>query len=200
MNIFTDEFSIINTFFRSIPCTAPFLLLIVYLITRNVFVLYLFIGHFAIQILTGILKDVVCLPIGKYLSNIYNTVDIPIIGRFKRPVNAKNTGCFYINENNYSNTEGMPSGHSMLAGFMGIFLYYHIIDYYKVLPQNKQYVFILVSIFIVYMMYTRVLMNCHTLQQTIVGAIIGILLGHYYYFYIKNMLDRKKIKKNEKNI
>ena len=36
----------------------------------------------------------------------------------------------------------------------------------------------------IYMAYTRVLMNCHTVQQTIIGSIIGYILGYYYYFYI----------------
>ena len=38
------------------------------------------------------------------------------------------------------------------------------------------------------MAYTRVLMNCHTIQQTILGSFMGLLFGHFYYFYIKNKI------------
>ena len=61
----------------------------------------------------NVLKNIICKPIGNYLTNKYNIIDFPIIGRFKRPEGALNCGCFYISENNYSTSEGMPSGHSI---------------------------------------------------------------------------------------
>lgn len=42
-------------------------------------------------------------------------------------------------------------------------------------------------------MYTRVLMNAHTIQQTIIGSLIGCIFAHYYYIYINNKLKKKNI-------
>ena len=46
-------------------------------------------------------------------------------------------------------------------------------------------------------MYSRVLMNCHTIQQTILGAFIGSIFGYYFYIYINNKIkkDYQKEKK-----
>ena len=63
----------------------------------------------------------------------------------------------------------------------------------------KFFVFMMFSLFTLYMMYSRVLMNCHTTQQTIIGALIGFVMGHYYYYYVQNII-RNTHKKNKKII
>jgi len=64
-------------------------------------------------------------------------------------------------------------------------LYYYLIYDYKIPKNNQNILIIILSIIIIYMAYTRVLMNCHTIQQTILGSFMGLLFGHFYYFYIK---------------
>lgn len=197
MNIITNEHSLINAIFRSIPLTLPIVLFIAYIFTKNKILLYLFIGQYFVQFLVPIFKNYLAYPIGFYLTKLYNTDDIPIIGRFKRPIGAKNTGVFYISEDNYSFTQGMPSGHCMIMAFICVFLYYYLIDLYKFNNTYKSYLFFMCIIFILYMMYTRVLMNAHTIQQTIIGTLIGYILAYYYYIYIKNKFINKKKSTNK---
>ena len=79
----------------------------------------------------------------------------------------------------------MPSGHCMLTAFTCMYLYYYLIYDYKIPKNNQNILIIILLIIIIYMAYTRVLMNCHTIQQTIIGTVLGIILGHIYFFYIK---------------
>lgn len=191
MDIISNEHSLLNASFRSMPFTLTIILIIVYLYTNNVVFLYLLLGRFLIRLCTIILKNVIFYPIGLYLSKQYNTIDIPIIGRFKRPDGAKNTDYFYIDDNNYSITEGMPSGHSMFMAFVCVFLYYYIIDFYNIKKENRIYLLMFCAVLILYMMYSRVLMNAHTIQQTIVGSLIGAIFAYYYYIYVKNKIKKK---------
>lgn len=194
MNLFQNEHSLLNAFFRSTPCTMPIILILIYFFTRNIFIYYLFIGYCFCFVGILPLKDIIFKLPGKYLSNIYQNVDFPIIGRFKRPEGAANCDCFYVSPDNYSFTEGMPSGHSILSGFVAVFMYNFVIENYNIKPKYKPFILFLAFSFVLYTMYSRVLMNCHTVQQTIFGAIIGSICGYYYYIYISN-----KIKKNKKD-
>ena len=78
----------------------------------------------------------------------------------------------------------MPSGHSILAGYISIYMYYYLINKYKIEKKNHNYILIFSILFTFYTMYTRILFGCHTIQQTILGAAIGVFIGHYYYFYV----------------
>jgi len=191
MNIITNEHSFLNASFRSVPFSLPIIIILIYFYTNNLIFLYLFLGQYIVQLSTPVFKDIIAYPIGLYLSNKFNTDDIPIIGRFKRPLGASNTGCFYISPDNLSTTQGMPSGHSMITAFVCIFLYYYIVDYYNIPNTKKIYVLLPCLLITLYMMYTRVLMNAHTIQQTIVGSFIGIVFAHYYYIYTKNKIKKK---------
>ena len=191
MNIFQNQYSLLNSVFRSVPFTLPILIIIHYYFYKNIYIFYLFCGTIIINYLCVPLLKKLCIPLGNYLSHIYNTEDLPFIGRFTRPIGATNTGCFYISDTNYTSTSGMPSGHCMLTTFTCVYLYYYIIDEYKISKQNKPILFCLMLGISIYMAYTRILMNCHTIQQTIIGSFIGFILAYYYYFYIK--INKKKI-------
>lgn len=192
MNIITNEHSLLNASFRSVPFTLPIIIIFIYFYTNNLVFLYLFLGQYIVQLSTPVFKDLIAYPIGVYLSKKFNTDDIPLIGRFKRPIGASNTGCFYISSDNLSTTQGMPSGHSMITAFVCVFMYYYIVDYYNISNTKKIYVLLPCLLITLYMMYTRVLMNAHTIQQTIVGSLIGIIFAHYYYIYVKNKIKKKK--------
>jgi len=184
MNFFQNEFSILNSIFSSVPFTLPILVLIYYYFIQNKFILYLFIGTIIINFICIPFVKELLIPIGIKLSDIYKTDDIPFIGRFKRPIGSTNTGCFYISDDAYSYTTGMPSGHCMLTTFTITYLYYYIIHTYKISKKHRPFIFCIMLMISIYMAYTRVLMNCHTIQQTIIGSIIGYILGYSYYFYI----------------
>jgi len=198
MHIFQNEFSFLNEFFRSTPCTIPIILFAIYFANKNMFIFYLILGWFFMDYIgVGIFKNIICKPIGDYITSNYGIIDFPIIGRFKRPDGAKNCGCFYVSETNYATSEGMPSGHSILVGFVAVFMYNYIIDEYNINHKYKPYIFILTFLFILYTMYSRVLINCHTTQQTILGALIGSLCGYYYYKYVSH--NNKKINNKTNN-
>ena len=65
-------------------------------------------------------------------------------------------------------------------------------DFYNIKEEHKVYVLSIFLFLTLYMMYSRVLMNAHTIQQTIVGSLIGYFLAYYYYIYIKNKIKNKK--------
>ena len=123
MNFITNEHSLLNASFRSAPFTLPILLIVLYFSTNNIMFLYLFLGQNIVQLSVPFFKDIVAYPIGLYLSDKFKTDDIPLIGRFKRPIGAVNTGVFYVGPDNLSTTQGMPSGHSMLIGFLYVYFY-----------------------------------------------------------------------------
>ena len=87
-----------------------------------------------------------------------------IIGRGKRPDGAK------------SKSYGMPSGHSQFAGAVSSYL--ALFNYYE---KSKYYKIIIFSLIIaaLYVMYSRVFEKWHTIQQTIIGVIIGVSQGSF---------------------
>tara|TARA_Y100000817_G_C16731330_1_gene488133 strand:- start:58 stop:636 length:579 start_codon:yes stop_codon:yes gene_type:complete len=188
MDIFQNQYSILNAVFRSVPLTLPIIVFIVYYLTQNIQIFNLFIGTLVINFICVNLFKKLCL----ILLDIFNitTDGLPILGRFSRPDNCINCGVHYVSETHYSYTSGMPSGHSMLMSFVCVYLYYYINNTYIIKNHNKKntnnkslLLFLILFLITIYMMYTRVLMGCHTIQQTIVGSIIGAILGHYYYKY-----------------
>ena len=181
MNIIQNEFSFLNTIFRSVPLTLPIGIYITYYGTKSRHILYLFLGSLLINFLYIPFIKKILSYLGNYLSNIYGTIDIPVIGRFKRPEGASNCGVFYIDKDNISTTSGMPSGHCILTAFTCIYLYHYITNKYDMNYNNSVLLFILLMIIVIYMAYTRILFNCHTFEQTIIGTLMGIILGHYYY-------------------
>ena len=82
--------------------------------------------------------------------------------------------------NKISNSYGMPSGHSQIAW---LFTTYSILNL-----QNHKYksMKILLLIILASMTsYSRVYWsNCHTIQQVLVGGLIGIFFGYQAYNFL----------------
>jgi len=173
--------NIINEIFRSIPVTLPILTYIFYIITDDKLIFYLACGMVITQFLVPYIKNIFSYFYFILISNINKNIELPILGRFSRPDGATNCGSFYKSPDNIATTSGMPSGHSILAGFTSIFLYYYLIDKYKIKKEYHDKLLLVCLLFTFYTMYTRILFNCHTIQQTICGSLLGILSGHYYY-------------------
>jgi len=182
--------NIINELFRALPLLSSLIFGIIYFITNDIYMLYIFIGTYITSITTHLCKNLIFKYIEIFLSyNNFNTIK-SILGSFERPINAKNCGNFYINETNYSTSKGMPSGHCILAGYISIYMYYYIINKYKIDKKKHNYILLLCVSFTFYTMYTRVLFGCHTLEQTIIGGIIGMILGHYYYLLSNKLINK----------
>ena len=70
---------------------------------------------------------------------------------------------------------GMPSGHSQFTAALCTFLATE--HYYN---NNLKVVYLLIATTL-FVMFSRVYERFHTVQQTIVGAFIGTIIGYYSY-------------------
>lgn len=156
-------------------------------ITQNPEGIYLFFGLLLSIPTNSVLKNYVA----KYIAQLYGRKDISgdivgNFGRFERPIGAANCGVVpnnHLNDTSY----GMPSGHSESAWFASTYIIMYIIDNY---PKNSIYYISIASLLIIPMivMYARVnISKCHTVEQTLVGALVGIVTGVLYYKLIHKM-------------
>ena len=139
--------------------------------------------------LNHILKHMIAVPI---FAN--NNNSIPILGQGSRPVNAHDCGYFTSCPNKPAKSFGFPSGHSQFAGLQTGFLIKDLLynkssdGKFKSLKSKDKISVVLLALFVPIMMYSRVYIEkCHTIEQTIFGALIGLFLGyksHNVYLYI----------------
>lgn len=158
-----------------------------YFFTLNIDFLIFFIGLFLNHNLNNFLKHNV-------FSQIFGKQDIPFLGKGIRPKGAKNCCSFKPCNPIYPKSYGMPSGHSQSAGF------FSTLGVLTLLENNNEnnnlinnfgcFIFIITMLFV---MYSRVLIKCHTIEQTIVGSLIGIAFALLLYKY-KNKI-KKELKK-----
>lgn len=91
---------------------------------------------------------------------------------------AKQNSTFFIDKEGTSySIYGMPSGHAQSVMFSLVFIYFVLND-----NKNKEYylaIYILISLFT---FYERVETDVHSIEQVVIGAICGVLVG---YFFIK---------------
>tara|TARA_B110001450_G_scaffold45573_1_gene42153 strand:- start:8322 stop:8930 length:609 start_codon:yes stop_codon:yes gene_type:complete len=162
-----------------------FILYFSYFFTLNVDFLIFFIGLFFNHKLNDFLKHSV-------FSQIFGKQDIPLFGKGIRPKGAKN-GCSF-KPCNPTKSYGMPSGHSQSASFFStlgiLFLLENNNKNNNFITIFGSFIFIITMLFV---MYSRVLIKCHTIQQTIVGSLIGIVVAFLLFKY-KNKI-KKELKK-----
>jgi membrane-associated phospholipid phosphatase len=169
---------------RSFPCIFPIITLLYGLILKSKILLYYGFISILVNLISHKLKY--------YTKLIYESLNINklfILGIGKRPRGAVNCGCF-IDENNpikLCESYGMPSGHSIIAILTATFWTIYILN------NSKNNLFKILSIlilnsFCVLVCFSRIYLNCHTIQQVIIGAIIGFIFGKISYkYYINNI-------------
>lgn len=123
-----------------------------------------------------------------------NNDNLPIFGQGSRPLNAADCGYFNNCPSKPATSFGFPSGHSQFMGLHSGFLIKDII--YRNTKDNKfsslkgkhKFSVFLLALFVPIMMFSRVYIEkCHTVEQTIFGALIGLFLGyksHDLYLYV----------------
>ena len=126
--------------------------------------------------------------LSKTIYKALKTDTLPILGRGPRPEGAKHCGCF-ITESNISGVSksfGMPSGHSITAMSFFMFWYLYFQENTEDLKLRRRQQVIL-GIVCAAVILSRIYLGCHTIQHTIVGALIGAGLGvlGYKVFYKK---------------
>jgi membrane-associated phospholipid phosphatase len=103
----------------------------------------------------------------------------PIIGIGKRPDGAIDCGLYRSSRKKKCPTTsyGMPSGHSQSAL---LFSTYNILNLIK--NNNKNPLLYCINVFFaLFIPWSRVNANVHTVQQTIVGGFLGMIFGYFFF-------------------
>jgi len=179
---------------RSTPSIYLVVVLSYFLINPSYLKLYLLVSYLGLNISNHILKQIF-----KIIYKLTVGVNQPmgILGLGRRPDKATDCASF-LNFNNIKPISyGMPSGHSQLSWCIVTYLLLHIYnkqdsllkDFTKNNKLRKMYLIIISLIlitFATFVSYSRVYVEyCHTLQQVIVGGIIGIIFGFVIYYVQK---------------
>lgn len=121
---------------------------------------------------------------------------IAVLGKRQRPSGAKGCDVFTYCPSKSSSTEfGMPSGHSQIAWAICIYALLEIWYQQDYNNDNEKAYYVILSVVLILLSgavsYSRVIVECHTTQQIIVGGLFGIVLG-LSAFFIKGALEIKK--------
>jgi hypothetical protein len=173
MQILSILLESIYTFFRSFSFFAVIISFLggFFLSNWN----YVLLGIFLIS---DIITNATLKTIFKFLMGNRN---FPIIGIGLRPYKNKECGFFTSKTNYFSESYGMPSGHSQSFSFISTLIALHAKDDLKT---------ILLFILTCTAMYMRVYVEkCHTIQQTIIGSFIGVSLAFILSYYFGNPFD-----------
>jgi membrane-associated phospholipid phosphatase len=110
----------------------------------------------------------------------------PILGTGTRPPGAVDCGLYRTSNKKKCPTKsyGMPSGHSQSAL---LFSTYNILNLIK--NNNSNPLLYLINIFFaIFIPWSRVNAKVHTTQQTIVGSLLGIGLGYFFFNFKPTIL------------
>jgi membrane-associated phospholipid phosphatase len=169
---------------RAYPMINSFACFLSYFITGNIDLLLLSFFLLLNDSFNHFLKYKICKP-------LMGSKKWPILGYGTRPKGAKFCGIFVTPNTDGipKNSYGMPSGHSQNAIFFSTYVILNLINSnYNYL--TKVYGIILFTLAGVGIMYSRVYLKCHTVEQVIAGGLIGGILGALYF---KNKDKIKKI-------
>lgn len=161
------DIGIVDAFFRASPLIMDITMFSLTWILQNHDYLYFFIAVVVCDALNHIIKYNISKP-------LMGNKKFPILGTGTRPKGAKNCGVFKDNKN--AKSYGMPSGHSQGAAAFSTILFLQVNEMFI---DNLTKIFIQTGLilFALSVMYSRVRYGCHTVQQTIIGGSLGIILG-----------------------
>ena len=144
-----------------------------YFLTYEKTFLLLLIGFSGNTIINYLIKHAVMKP-------LMGDRRYPIIGQGPRPKGARACGLFDKSKITDVKSFGMPSGHAQMAGFFTAYSMSKLGEDKVSLPFYITAGSIL-SGCLIFIMYSRIHNKCHTIQQTIAGCIIGLLLGNLFF-------------------
>lgn len=195
---------------RATPSTYLVFVSAFFLLKPSKLSLYLLISYGAILVSSKIFKKI---SERFYDITVGKNNPIWLLGLGRRPDGATDCASFLKFDKTPAMSFGMPSGHSMTTWTVVTYLllclyeYTHsnnidinnknsiLNDFTNNKTINNTYIFLLVVILISFatmVSYSRVpIENCHTIQQVIVGGIIGIVMGCLIYFVQRKVLDIK---------
>ena len=163
---------------RAFPMTLFFILLLFLVANPTQSTIY----DFVFLLLSNFTNPFIFKPLSKLLYYIFGVKDPPFIGRGIRPDGASCCSEFYdcndLKKNKLSTSFGMPSGHSQCAWIFSSYFIYQLLQNKKKNNYIKLVQSLILIVFAGLMSYSRVYVEgCHTIQQVIVGAILGIIIG-----------------------
>tara|TARA_B110001452_G_scaffold31857_1_gene24876 strand:+ start:2525 stop:3094 length:570 start_codon:yes stop_codon:yes gene_type:complete len=177
---------------RAYPIITSFSCVIGYFTSGNIDLLMLLVANTVNDLINNFLKYKICAP-------LMGDKRWGIFGYGTRPKGAKHCGLFVKPNSNGipKGSFGMPSGHSQNAMFFTTYMVLHLINSnYDKITQNTGIV--LFSFLGIMVMYSRVYFKCHTVQQVLIGGLLGCILGALY-FKNKDKI-KEKIKKSLYNV
>lgn len=159
---------------RAYPMIINLVLIFAYILSYEKFYLKIFYILTMSSIFNFVLKT-------KVFEPIMRNKNFPLFGTGKRPIGNNNCGLGIFNHN-LRRGYGMPSGHTQYAGVLSAILSRKL--YYSKY-NNFIKVFGILGLFllVISVAYSRILLKCHTIQQTVVGGLIGIFIGYKSYKY-----------------
>jgi len=123
--------------------------------------------------------------IGFLVNSLFNVMLKLLI---KQPRPSEDERLFYLQLNNLQHIEfnklGMPSGHAQSVFYSTIFIYF-----------ASNYNISIVSIYLLASLvtsYQRVEYNYHTTLQVIIGSLLGLIIGYFFYILGKKTIKNKK--------
>jgi membrane-associated phospholipid phosphatase len=157
----------------------------------------------------NILLNFIIKQIIKFIYNKLGVKTLPLLGTGIRPKGAFNCGLTQSNIKQVSHTFGMPSGHSQSAWFLFGFMLLYLLDTMKHIDNNnspktplinsvkKPWTAITILLLLglcVFISVSRVYVGCHTIQQVVVGGILGFMFGTLSYLLVKRIVEKKSLK------
>ena len=170
---------IFNIIARGYPMIIIIIVLGHFIGTKNPESLYLLVWLIIVERINQLFKLIV-----KY---IFGKKDIPLLGRGERPEEAKN--CGYIANGKKPTSYGMPSGHSHTAAFFSVYSIL-VINSHPISEGMKTSLAIILTALAFWIMYSRTIFKCHTIQQVLMGGILGSIFG-VIAFNFKNIVLQK---------
>ncbi len=128
---------------------------------------------------------------------------LPIIGLGERPHDHPRLDMLE-NYNSEAISFGMPAGHSQSILFFATFWIMYILIEFKEKKKNKDIIYkccsiIYLMIISLIVMYNRYYFRYHTIEQIVVGGIIGIGLGVLAFYLCRSIFLTNFVKKNKKD-
>ena len=160
-------------FLRASPIFIIIMSAILYAIFKVKFAFYFTIYILIVDISAHILKILF-----KFIYKSLNKTYLPILGLGRRPNNAKYCSCFIDDDNlqGITSSFGMPSGHSIISITTAVLLTWYILNTQKK-STNRTISITLLHFICIMIAFSRYPLGCHTIQQIIIGSLIGFLFG-----------------------
>lgn len=182
--------------YQTFPITLPFFTIFYGILSINYWLIAFSISAISSNLTNKLIKNIF-----EFIYKLLNKKYLPILGIGDRPPGAINCCAFidWTKCNKLSDSFGMPSGHSQLAWFCFIYGTLYMATHIRKtnIDRYKGRIWFIVSSCILLIMaitlsYSRVYLGCHTIQQVILGALIGIGFGLLSFWISSMIIDNDK--------